>query len=79
VQKITYIRWEGGGKVLEICQVRTQLDTIGIVFVHQNTKQRLCTTGILNCLGSEPHLALAIASTASIIQVVCCFKVELTI
>jgi hypothetical protein len=39
----------------------------------------LCTTGILDCLSGEPHLALAIASTASIVQVVCCFEVELSI
>jgi hypothetical protein len=59
--------------------MRTQLNTIGIVLVHQDTEQRLCTTGILDCLSGEPHLALAIASTASIVQVVCCFKVKLAI
>jgi len=59
--------------------VRTQLNTIGIVLVHQDTQQGLCTAGILDCLSGKPHLALAIASTASIIQVVCCFEIELAI
>lgn len=59
--------------------MRTQLNTIGIVLVHQDTQQGLCATCILNRLSGKPHLALAIASTASIIQVICCFKVKLTI
>jgi len=59
--------------------MRAQLNTILVVLVHQDTEQRLGAASILDGLSSEPHLALAVASTASIVQVVSCFKVELAV
>jgi hypothetical protein len=45
----TYVRWEWGREFLKLSKARPNID----VSVQQHAQQRLCSTGILDCLLRE--------------------------